>query len=216
MIPDISINGISIRSLGWIRESISLPQPKVQSSTITVPGRNMPVRYTQALGRVSFEPRSISVTLSMLGSREKFNQMARDISNRFNGELCRLITSEEKDLYIVATLTVDTSYDPLTGKGTSAITSDDADSYRHYTEETVVELIGSGTAVLENDYMPAVPEVTLTEETTLSWSAGGDSFTKTAAAGTWTFAELELSQGKNEIRLETTGKTTFRYREGCL
>ena len=51
MTPDILINGISMAGLGWVRESIDFPAPEPQMETITVPGRNSPIRYTEALGR---------------------------------------------------------------------------------------------------------------------------------------------------------------------
>ena len=47
--------------------------------------------------------------------------------------------------------------------------SSDADSYRYHVEETQVVFTGSGTAVLVSDYMPVVPTVITTAETTMSW-----------------------------------------------
>ena len=58
MIPDVKLNGKSVREMGWIRENIDFPTPQSQTNTIIVPGRNSPIRYTEALGRVSYQPRS--------------------------------------------------------------------------------------------------------------------------------------------------------------
>jgi hypothetical protein len=216
MIPDIKLNNISMLNLGWLRESINFPAPQSQSNTIVVPGRNSPIRYTEALGRVSYQPRSFDITLSMLGTREKFNQMSEQIVNRFAGRLVDVILSEEPTLYCVGTLEITPGYDPLTHKGQLAISSADGDAYRYHTEETVVIQNGNGMAVLTNDFMPAVPMVTVTDETTLKWQVGTDRFIKTVSAGTWTFPELELVQGENEIEVTTGGTVTFRYREGRL
>ena len=79
--------------LGWLREGINFPAPQPQTNTIIVPGRNSPIRYTEALGRVSYQPRSFDITLSMLGAREKFNQMSEQIVNRFAGRLADVILS---------------------------------------------------------------------------------------------------------------------------
>lgn len=216
MIPDVKLNNISMLNLGWLREGISFPAPQSQSSTIVVPGRNSPIRYTEALGRVSYQPRTFDITLSMLGTREKFNQMSGQTVNRFAGRLVNVILSEEPALYCVGTLEITPGYDPLTHKGQLTINSSDADAYRYHTEETVVMQNGNGMAVLINDFMPAVPTVTVTEETTLKWQVGTDRFIKTVSAGTWTFPELELAQGENEIEVATGGAVTFRYREGRL
>src|SRR5699024_12168329 len=58
--------------------------------TVVVPGRNAPIRFTEALGRVSYQPRSFSITLSMLGSREKFNQRKDILANLYAGQLCQI------------------------------------------------------------------------------------------------------------------------------
>ena len=216
MIPDVKLNDVSMLNLGWLREGINFPAPQPQTNTIIVPGRNSPIRYTEALGRVSYQPRSFDITLSMLGTREKFNQMSEQIVNRFAGRLVDVILSEEPALYYVGTLEITPGYDPLTHKGQLAISSTDGDAYRYHTTETVVIQNGNGTAVLTNDFMPAIPTVIMTEETTMKWQVGNDRFIKTVSAGTWTFPELELSQGENEIEVTTGGMVTFRYREGRL
>lgn len=216
MIPDVKLNSVSMLNLGWLREGINFPAPQPQTNTIIVPGRNSPIRYTEALGRVSYQPRTFDITLSCLKYREDFNRMADEIINRFAGRLVNVILSEEPALYHVGTLEITSGYDPLTHKGQLAINSSDADAYRYRTEETVAVQNGNGTAVLINDFMPVVPTLTVTDETTLKWQVGNDRFIKTVSAGTWTFPELELMQGENEIEITTVGTVTFRYREGRL
>lgn len=36
MKPDVTINGVSMLSLGWLRETINFPTPQSQSNTIVV------------------------------------------------------------------------------------------------------------------------------------------------------------------------------------
>lgn len=216
MMPDVFINGISMVSLGWLRESIDFPTPKPQMETITVPGRNSPIRYTEALGRVSFEPRSFEIVLSMLGSRRKFNQLSEEVINRYSGQLVKVVLSEEADLYTYGTLEMEVSFDPKTGAGKMILSSSDADSYRYYVRETIVTQTGNAVVTLHNDYMPVVPKITATAETVLSWMIGTDTFEKTISAGNWEIPELELIQGENTITVKSSGKTTFTYREGRL
>lgn len=216
MKPDILINGISMRGLGWLRESIDFPTPQSQSETITVPGRNSPIRYTEALGRVSFQPRSFDITLSMLGSRREFNAVVENTVNRIAGQLCRVICNEEPELYAIGTVECTPSYDPLAGKGQLALSCTDGDSYRYHVNETVVTATGSRTVTLNNDFMPVVPVITTSAETAFSWKVGSDTFQKSVNAGTWEFPELELAAGTNTVKITTTGTVTFRYREGRL
>lgn len=216
MKPDVTINGISMLGLGWLRESIDFPTPQSQSETITVPGRNSPIRYTEALGRVSYQPRSFDITLSMLGSRSRFNSMTESTVNAIAGQLCKVVCNDEPELYAVGTIECIPAYDPLTGAGQLALSCSDGDSYRYHVEETTVVVSGSSTVSLNNDYMPVVPVVTTTADTALSWKVGTDTFQKTVSAGTWEFPELELAAGKNTVKISGTGTTTFRYREGRL
>lgn len=216
MLPDIKINGVSMYSLGWLRESVSFPTPKSQTQTIVVPGRNSPIRFTEALGSVSFEPRSFDMTFTMLGTRARFNQLVSNVVNCYAGRLCQVSTSEEPELYLIGTLQAAPTYDPLMGKGQLVLSCEDGDSYRYHAVETVVTKSGSGTVLLSNDFMPVVPTITTTAETALSWRVGEDIFRKTLSAGTWEIPELELAEGDNSISVSGSGVTTFRYREGRL
>lgn len=215
MKPDVTLNGLSMSGLGWLRESISFPTPESQTNTIIVPGRNSPIRYTEALGRVSYQPRSFQITLSILGSRPEFNQAVSRTANQLAGRLTEVVLSEEPEVYCVGTVQLAPAYDPKTWKGTLSISCEDGDAYRYHTEVTVVTA-GSGTAVLTNDYMPVIPLIVATEETTFKWWIGADEFSKTVGAGIWTFPELELAYGENAIQITTAGTVTFRYREGRL
>lgn len=216
MIPDLTINNVSMKSLGWVRETIDFPAPAPQMETITVPGRNSPIRYTEALGRVSYEPRSFEVTLSMLGNRMDFNAMADALVNQFQGRLVSVICSEEPDLYVYGTIILNGSYDAKSGKGEMNISCSDADSFRYHVDQTEVIVIGNGKAILMNDFMPVIPSITTTKETMLQWNIGDEQFQKTISAGKWEFPELELAAGTNSVTVSSQGQTTFIYREGRL
>ena len=216
MKPDALINGVSMLSIGWLRETVNFPTPQSQSNTITVPGRNSPIRFTEALGRVAFQPRSFDLTFTMLGDRADFDQLVSMVVNQFAGKLCRVTLTEDPTMYAVGTLEAAPSYDPLTGKGALELSCIDGDAFLYHTEETVVSFSGSGTVILGNDYMPVVPVITATAETTLRWAIDGEAFHKTVSAGSWELPELELRHGDNTVSVTGEGTTTFTYRQGRL
>ena len=203
-------------SLGWLRETVNFPTPQSQSNTIVVPGRNSPIRYTEALGRVAYEPRSFDMTFSMLGRRAYYDNLVTDVVNLFAGRLCRVILNENPTLYAVGTLEAEPTYDPKTGKGQLVLSCTDGDAFLYHVAESTVIISGSGTAVLTNDYMPVVPVITTTAETALNWSVDGESISRTVSAGTWEIPELELRHGSNTVSVVGEGVTTFTYREGQL
>ncbi len=216
MKPDVTINGVSMLSLGWLRETVNFPTPQSQSNTITVPGRNSPIRFTEALGRVAYQPRSFDMTFSMLGERAVYDLLVGLVVNQFAGQLCRVTLTEDPTLYALGTLEADPTYDPLTGKGTLVLSCTDGDAFLYYVEETVENITGSGTVILHNDYMPVVPVITTTAETTLRWTIDGEAFHKSVSAGTWEIPELELRHGDNSVSVTGEGTTTFTYRQGRL
>ena len=216
MKPDVTINGVSMLGLGWLRETVNFPTPQSQSNTIVVPGRNSPIRYTEALGRVAYQPRSYDMTFSMLGDRADFDSLVSVVVNQFAGKLCRVTLTEDPTLYAVGTLEAAPAYDPKTGKGQLVLSCTDGDAFLYHTDETVVTVAGGGTVILSCDCMPVVPVITTTAETTLRWSVDGESFTKTISAGTWEIPELELRHGDNSVSVAGEGGTTFTYREGRL
>ena len=216
MKPDALINGVSMLSLGWLRETVNFPTPQSQSNTITVPGRNSPIRFTEALGRVAYQPRSFDMTFSMLGDRADYDRLVSAAVNQFAGKLCRVTLTEDPTLYALGTIEAEPAYNPLTGKGTLVLSCTDGDAFLYYVEETVEEISGSGTITLNNDFMPVVPVITTTAETTLRWSVDGETFHKTLSAGTWEIPELELRYGVNTVSVTGEGTTTFTYRQGRL
>lgn len=202
-------------SLGRLRETVNFPTPQSQSNTITVPGRNSPIRFTEALGCVAYQPRSFDMTFSMLGDRADFDMLVSLVVNQFSGKLCRVTLTEAPTLYALGTLEAAPTYDPLTGKGTLELSCTDGDAFLYHTEETVVNVSG-GTVILSNDYMPVVPVISVTAEATLRWAIDGESFQKTVSAGTWEIPELELRHGNNTVSITSEGTVTFTYREGRL
>ena len=101
MKPDVTINEVSMLSLGWLRETVNFPTPQSQSNTITVPGRNSPIRFTEALGRVAYQPRSFDMTFSMLGDRADYDRLVSAAVNQFAGKLCRVTLTEDPTLYAI-------------------------------------------------------------------------------------------------------------------
>lgn len=153
------------------------------------------------------------MTFSMLGDWADFDQLISTVVNQFSGKLCQTIISDTPGLYAVGTLEASPSYDPKNGKGTLVLSCEDGDAYLYHLIETDVSITGDDTVTLENDYMPVVPTITVTEENTLRWTVDGESIHKTISAGTWELPELELRYGENTISITSFGTTTFRYRE---
>ncbi len=151
-----------------------------------------------------------------IGRALRHDRLVSTVVNQFAGQLCRVTLTEDPTLYALGTLEADPSYDPLTGKGQLVLSCTDGDAFLYYVSETVEIISGSSTVTLHNDFMPVVPVITTTAETTLRWAVDGEAFHKTVSAGTWEIPELELRHGNNTVSIAGEGTTTFIYREGRL
>ncbi len=216
MKPDVKINGVSMNSLGWLRESISFPPVASQTDNVVIPGRNSPIRFSVVNNRINYQPRTFKIVLVMLGNRTKFMEMESAILQQFLGQLCKVTISEKPDLYVQGTLQLESDYDVDTHKGSLTINCSDADAYFYHIDKTSKTFSGDQQAVLSCDFMSTVPQITVTEQTKLEWFIDQESFSKTLNKGTWTIPELELHQGENTISITTSGQVTFEYQEGCL
>ena len=152
----------------------------------------------------------------MLGDRADFDRLVSLVVNQFAGKLCRVTMTEDPTLYAVGTLEAEPTYDLLTSKGTLVLSCTDGDAFLYYVSETVDSIPGSGTITLHNDYMPVVPVITTTAETTLHWAVDGEVFHKTVSTGTGEIPELELRHGNNTVSVTGEGTTVFAYRQGRL
>ena len=121
------------------------------------------------------------------------------VANQFAGQLCWVTLTEDPTLYAIGTLEAAPSYDPITGKGQLVLSCTDGDAFLYYVSETVESITGSGTVTIHNDFMPVVPVITTTAETTLRWAVDGESFHKTVSVGTWEIPELEFRYGVNTV-----------------
>ena len=211
MIPNIFINDISMHELGWIRESIDMPVPQVQKTTIVIPSGSKPIRHIEG-----YEPRSVEIVLTMNGSLKDFYWKVSEVINLFSSVIVEVATSEEPTFYIEGTLDFETSYEPIERKGTLILRSEDADAYRYHKELTLVDVEGDEDVILQNDFMPTIPTICTSCKTKLIWNVGDEKFQKTLSEGEWKIPELELKQGKNTIRVESKGITSIIYQEGRL
>lgn len=212
---DVTLGGLSIAALGWVRENVEFPPPVPDTNMIAVPGNPVPLRIST--GRISYKPREFSIALSrMCRDRAAFMEKEREIAQKISGQLLKVILSETPAYYYVGTITVSSKYDPITGRAELTLSSTDGDVYAYRAKETSVTFSDGGQKMLMNEFMPVVPKIVTTAETTIQWEIDGTQVKKTLSKGTWTLPELELREGSNAITITTTGAVTFIYREGRL
>ena len=194
--------------------SISLPA--VRTSYADIPGRDGQLDLSTALdGEVHYEPREFSAPLMCLASPEEWPELYSNILNAIHGQQLDIVLDEDPNWYYTGRVAVESpSYD---GVWRFDITGS-LYPYKLKSAETTVtaSLTEADTeSSLSCDRRPAVPAITTTAETALTW--GADSYT--VSAGTRQLPGIRLTQGTHTLKARTTsgtGEITITYQEGSL
>ncbi len=205
-------NKHSYDDYGLILTEYEVSSPEPNRYLVEVPGRNGVLDLTASLTpRITYENRTIQFAFTWKSSPENYEEELQTLLNDLHGQKMHVILDSDPDRYFDAFLTVSSSTFSGTQKATVVVTGD-ADPFKYNNTETVETLSGSGTLICENDRMEVIPEITVTSETTIEFGT----VTATLAAGTHRVANIEFTEGDNELEITGSGTTTIRYRQGRL
>lgn len=95
-----TINGIhTYTDLGLTTEKIEISEPVAKTSLITVPYRPAPIDATEALGGLTYEPRTVRLFTVFVGSHAAWITSTSKIQNRLAGRLCQIKLDEDPNYY---------------------------------------------------------------------------------------------------------------------
>lgn len=197
--------------LDLVQEKKEISKPKIQSYTAKVPGRNGLLNLTNALtGKVAYENRSLSFQYFASGDRESLLDLEADFL-KYHGQTIRIIDDDRPEHYYEGEASVSTEF-----KSNYLIISltVDAQPFRLRLAPTIYsrEINGTLTAYLSNESIEAIPTITVTAETTITFNGR----TVTLSAGTYTVEAFELSRGVNALEISGSGTITIEYQEGAI
>jgi phage-related protein len=210
----IIFNGEEIHTgddLDLVQEKKEIGKPTIQSFTVEVPGRNGLLNLTKSLtGSVTYYNRSMSFQYFGTGTREDLLELD-EIMSRFHGQTIRIIDDDHPNHYYEGEVSVGTEFH---GNYITITLTVDAQPFRLKRTKTVYhrELTGTVTVYLDNESIDAVPIITVTAETAITYNAK----TVTLSAGTYTIDDFVLRAGTNKVIISCTGGVTIEYQEGAI
>ncbi len=201
----------SYDDFGLILTEVSIGLPEPRRYTVDIPGKNGLLDMTEAITPViRYKHRPIKFTFEMKGDKYEWDEALSEISGYLHGQRLQVIQDTDPDYYWDAFCKVDSfSAKKRLGK---FVVSCDCYPFKLKLDETVKSITRSGTLNCPNGRMSTTPVVTTTAPATLSF--GGE--TVTVAAGTRRIIEFQFTEGDNIVTVNSTGTTTFTYREGAL
>lgn len=206
----------SSRDLHLVQAKVELQPAKPKLKLIDIPGADGSKDYSESpAGRVVYSTRKITWTYKLYPGDDWATKYT-EVSNAINGLACQITLDDDPDYYYQGRVTVD-KYDSDSILHTITVVAT-CQPYKFRQTETSVSAALTTTQViltLMNERMPVVPVITLTAAATLTWGSAAISL----SAGTHKILDIQLAEGENKLRAQTTtgtGTIAIKYREGAL
>lgn len=210
----ITFNNIhSFRNLNLLLSKAEIPPATPKTNYVDVPGSDIPLDLTEALGKVHYSPRECKFTFTMNPSgglsEGAFEAKKKEVSNALNGLACTITLDKDPDYFYKGRCSVDEYLSDK--KIRQFVIKATVHPYKYKNGLTVVS-VAAGSHILLNDRMAVVPTIETTAETKLTFNGN----TYSVNAGTHKILDIELKEGENAVTVETEGTVTFTYQEGAL
>lgn len=189
--------------------------PAVKTKTIDIEGTDGVLDLTDFFGEPKYENVTHTFEFSTLVPQNEYLSLFSAIKNAIHGRKVRIVLDDDTAFFYVGRCFV-SSFTNEKGVGIVSVECD-CEPYKYKLNKTVVTaaIDGTKTITLTNGRKRAVPEVTITTETSLNivyqavnvWDLG---------AGSYTLPELELTEGENTVTVTGTGTVTFTWQEAML
>lgn len=189
--------------------------PSVKSKKVEIEGADGSIDYTDFFGGPKYGEAEHKFTFATIVPRSDFPTQYSNVKNALHGQKLKIIDDDDPGFYYVGRCYVSPFTDE---KGCGKISVEcECEPYKYRLAKTVVSKAVDGTEVitLTNARKRAVPEISITTETSLNivyqtynvWDLG---------SGSYTLPELELAEGANEVTVTGTGSITFTWQEAMM
>lgn len=203
------------RDLGLILGKKEIGSPSVKKNEVDIPGADGVLDMTEYHGEPKYENVKHKFEFSALVSPDDSLALFSRVKNALHGKKYRIILDDDPAFYYVGRCHV-SSYTDEKGIGKLNIECD-CEPYKYKLNKTTVTraIDGTQTITLTNGRKRAVPEITITTDSTLNvvyqvvniWDLG---------SGSYTLPDLELVEGENNVTVTGVGNITFSWQEAML
>ena len=217
VITRISDNTVknSYTDWGLLLSPYTLEPPDVQTSYVSIVGRDGDLDLTEALGQLNYKNRDISLTFTNTDTINNVATSFSTVANFVHGQRVKITLPNDTGYYFIGRCTLGNLE---RAKRTNNITVKVNCEPWKYKSSLTTNTFTIGdlpyTKVIANLKMPTTPTITTTaavvmnfENTDYSWDAGAH-----------TNVAIVLKEGNNTFTFKTgsSGDVTFSYQEGTL
>ena len=205
----------SYDDLKLILTSKEIGSPAVKTRKIDIEGADSALDLTEFFGEPKYEDVTHKFEFETKEPQSEFLTQYSTVKNALHGKKGRIILDDDPSFFYVGRCHVSRFTNE---KNIGKIQVEcECDPYKYKLQKTVVTKAVNGTTVitLTNGRKRAVPELTITTDTSLNivyqtyniWDLG---------SGSYTLPDLELVQGDNAVTVTGVGSITFTWQEAML
>lgn len=205
----------SYRDLKLILGQKEIGAPSVKTKKLEIEGADGILDYTDFFDGPKYGEATHVFPFSTLVPRSEFLTHYSTVKNALHGRKLPIILDDDPSFYYVGRCYVSKFTNP-NGIGIISVECE-CEPYKYKSAKTVVTRAVDGVEVitLTNSRKRAVPEITITTDTSLNivyqtynvWDLG---------SGSYTLPDLELVEGANEVTVTGTGTIAFSWQEAML
>lgn len=204
----------SYDDLNLILSEKEIGAPSVKKKLIEIEGADGSLDYTDFFGGPKYGDVTHKFAFSTIVPRSDFLSHYSTVKNALHGKKLRIVLDGDPGFFYVGRCYVSSFKDE---KGVGKIEVEcECEPYKYKTAKTVVTMVVDGveTIPLTNSRKRAVPEITITAETSLNLVYGYNVWD--LSGGSYTLPELELQEGENTVTVTGTGSIRFEWQEATL
>ena len=205
----------TVEDWGLVMSKKVMGTPKLKYKGVTIPDRDGDLDFTDALyGVPLYDNRILDFVFEYLNDPSDWTEAFNDIRNFLHGRKMKIFDPDDGgDYYYTGRVEVG---DPSGGIVEIFEVKASANPWKLKTggATVVTKAISQGNFVIENDWKPVVPTLTVTDAVSLTYRGVTYSMT---GSGTFTFPKMLLQHGDNAfVVVSGSGTVTFTFQEGAI
>ena len=205
----------SYDDLKLILNSKEIGSPEVKVRKIDIEGADSSLDLTDFFGEPKYEDLTHKFSFSTIVPQAQFLSLFSTVKNALHGKKMRIILDDDPLFYYLGRIKVSS----FTNEKNIGIISVECDcepyKYKLAKTEVSVAVSGTQTITLTNGRKRAVPEVSITTESSMNIVYQGSNIWD-LGIGSYTLPELELVEGENTVTVTGIGIITFTWQEANL
>lgn len=232
----VMLNDIDMyEEYGLILTDVKISPPEPKLITVDIPGADGIIDLTEVLnGEAKYQNRTIEITFKKKGNTDVANTIVRKISNKFHGQIVRVVFSDNIGYYYTGraqvsdfapaqyscSIKMKIDVEPYALEMIDSIEDWIWDSFNFESdiirEYRNLKVESDATITVYGSRKTVVPVINVSEDMTVSKVSVDNTMTYNLKKGDNRIIGIEIREGKNILQFHGNGVVSIKFRGGSL